>query len=69
MYQDESDKNLDLNGSDKEEVDQSDNNDKEELIENIENKSNELKYDEYFENETSVPKINIKDSYLKKYLY
>ena len=42
---------MDLNVSDKEEVEQSDNDAKEELIENIENKSNELKYDEYFEND------------------
>ena len=66
--QDESDKDLDLNRSDKEEIDQSDSDDKEEIIENIENKSNEFKYDEYFENEKSVPKINNKDSYLNEYL-
>ena len=60
---------MDLNDADKEEVNQDDNDDKEELNENTEIKLNEIKNDEYFENDISDPKIKIKDSYLKKYLY
>ena len=52
-----------------EEVDQSDKDDNKDLFENIENKSNQLKNDEYFENAIQDPKVKIKDSYLKKYLY
>jgi len=54
---------LDLNGADKEEVNQGDNDDKEELNENTEIKLNEIENDEYFEIGISEPKIKIKDSY------
>ena len=61
--QDEAEKDLDLNGADKEEVNQGDNDDKEELNENTEIKLNEIENDEYFEIGISEPKIKIKDSY------